>query len=81
VPDALKRVVDRLVIFLGAREQSNTWVWIITPGIILRVANMDDKGEVDSVKRCKHALILLFLYMRVGHVTNQAELEWPILRL
>ena len=81
VPDALKRVVDRLVIFLGAREQSNTWVWIITPGIILRVANMDDKGEVDSVKRCEHALILLFLYMRVGHVTNQAELEWPILRL
>src|SRR3977135_4207263 len=81
VPDALKRIEDRLVIFISAREQSNAWVWIVTPGIILRVANMDDKGEVGNVKRRKHALILLFLYMRVGHVANQAELEWLTLRL
>ena len=77
----MKRIEDRLVVFLGAREQSNTWVWIVAPGIILRVANMDDKGEVGSVKCCKHALIFLFLHMRVGHVANQAELEWSILSL
>ena len=40
---------------------------------------MDDKGKVDSVKRCKHALILLFLYMRVGHVANQREVEGAFL--
>ena len=81
VPDALKRIEDRLVIFISAREQSNAWVWIVTPGIILRVANMDNKGEVSIVKCRKHALILLFLHMRVGHVADQRELEWPVLGL
>src|SRR5262245_2995440 len=79
MPDGLERIVDGLILRIGAGPRF--WASIVAPGIGLSIADMNNEGEVGSVERGEHPLIFLLLNFRVGHVADEAELESTILSL
>jgi len=81
MPDALKRVVDRLETLVGTWHRTSRWVSSVGSAVILEVANMDNKGKVRCVHGREQALKSLDALRGVTGIANQAELESAVLRM
>jgi hypothetical protein len=81
MPDALKRVVDRLETLVGTWQRTSRWVSSVGSADILEVANMDNKGKVRCVHGREQALKALDALRGVTCIANQAELESAVLRM
>jgi hypothetical protein len=81
MPDALKRVVDRLEALVGTWHRTSERVPSVGSAVILEVADMDNKAKVRCVDGREQALEALNVLRGVTCIANQAELESTVLRM
>src|SRR3954464_5225394 len=79
--DALKRVVDSTKTLIRTRHRTSGRVSSVGSAVILKVADMNNKGEVRGVYRGEQAVKALDALRRVARVANQSKLEGPVLRM
>jgi hypothetical protein len=79
--DALKRVVDSSKTLIRTRHRTSGRVSSVGSAVILKAADMDNKGEVRGVYGGEQAVKALDALRRVARVANQSKLEGPILRM